>query len=741
MGSMEMCRSEGAEGITMYERVPSELKKLNRWHVWRYSGERKIPLQVDGNAAKSNDPSTWTDFETAADAAQFFTGLAFELGEGYVGVDLDNCFDDSGDLRPWSIPVLARFDGLAYMEVSPSGRGIKLITKAKKPADSKCLHTFGGDKQQIECYESGRYWTITGDIYASNDEIGDGQKAVDWLCIEYMGKESGESTKKKREKRIEPAAPRTAETSLMTRARDYVASVPGEVKGNLRNAAFKLSGHLHSMIDEHSQRLTDAEVLELLRDWNGRNQPPLRDDELTEATVNGRKNGTPRADKPPEIIPDVVLKDTELDQVDISGILKQIEKKNHGTDSLPMDCLTAPGLIGDVVRYTLATAHYPLPELAMAGAIALMSTITGGKVTDKFRTRTNMYVLGLAPPGGGKDWPRKINRRILRAAGSPESIGPERIGSHSGVISTLAENWRTLFQIDEIGKMLMTMKDASKSPHLYNIGSVFLQVYSSSDDIWTADAYGDRKKVKTLSYPHCVIFGTSVPDGFWESLNAENLRDGLVARFMVFESPQYVDYQEPADMEIPPSIISRAAKWLSMKTHSGNLSGCSMEGGASPLKVDYDEQAKDRLHDHTVSISEKRKSEDSVTAAIWSRAAEKARKLALLFACSRCDCEYWPVITLEDADRAIRLNNWLTRQMLRQASRYVAENQHERDQLRVLRIIEESGQISQSKLTARTRWLSPRQRIDILGSLQESERISIVDVETAGRKARVFKAI
>lgn len=725
----------------MYNRVPDELKQLKRWMFWNYVGpeKRKMPLRLGGDAGSSTDPESWCEFEIAVESVNYYQGLGFAILDPYTGIDLDNCIADDGKIRDWAMEILARFDGVAYMEISPSGKGVKLITRARKPAGALSRKKIGEDKQQIECYDSGRYFTITGDIYASNDQIGDGQKAVDWLCSKHLSGDAKQQTKEKKKEHIEPAKPREINTPLIDRAKHYVSGIPGEVKGNLRNAAFKLSGHLHAMVDDYNQRLTDAEVLDLLREWNVRNNPQLRDEELQEASVNGRKNGTPRADKAPQLIPNLVANLDDMKDVDISGILRQFEKKKT-PESIPVDCLTAPGLIGDIVKYTLATAHYPLPELAMAGAIALMSTITGGKVTDKLRTRTNLYVLGLAPPGGGKDWPRKINRRILRAAGSPESIGPERIGSHSGIVSAMAENWRTLFQIDEIGKMLMTMKDASKSPHLYNIASVFLQIYTSADDIWTADAYGDRKKVKTLNYPHCVIFGTSVPDGFWESLTGENLRDGLVARFMIFESNGYVDYQEPADIEIPQSIVIRASKWLGLKTHTGNLSG-AVDGGGSPIKVNYDELANERLHEHTVKISERRKTEDAVTAAIWSRAAEKARKLALLFACSRCDCETWPVIALEDADRAIRLNNWLTRQMLRQASRYVAENQHERDQLRVLRIIETAGQISQSALTAKTRWLNPRQRIDILSSLQESEKISVVDVETTGRKARVFRAI
>ena len=54
-------------------------------------------------------------------------------------------------------------------------------------------------------------------------------------------------------------------------------------------------------------------------------------------------------------------------------------------------------------------------------------------------------------------------------------------------------------------------------------------------------------------------------------------------------------------------------------------------------------------------------------------------------ACSRwAEGEPWPTICIKDADRAIKLNNWLTRRMLRRAGAHVAENQTEKDALKVL---------------------------------------------------------
>ena len=40
-----------------------------------------------------------------------------------MGLDLDRCFEDNGDFKPWAVDVLTRIN--SYAEVSPSGSGTK----------------------------------------------------------------------------------------------------------------------------------------------------------------------------------------------------------------------------------------------------------------------------------------------------------------------------------------------------------------------------------------------------------------------------------------------------------------------------------------------------------------------------------------------------------------------------------------------------------------------------------------
>lgn len=705
--------------------IPAELTRLNQWHCWKNVDETKIPVQVTGDNAKSNDRWTWSSFANAIEATPRFDGLAFEITEPYCGIDLDNCIDGNGELRDWAKPIVDRLSPVAYGEISPSGNGIKFLTRARKPEGCRSVYKVAGNKQQIECYDNRRFWAITGDVWGQASEISDGQDVIDWLADEYLTPIAPAP--------YQPPSQLIAGSSLEVRARAYTDNADPAQSGDRNNAAFRLAGHL-SGLDDLGSRLTESQVLELVRLWNSRNPEPLPDNEIESVVSSSRRNGTPREIKGPQIR--VHNHDVDPD-IDLSRLIASL----CGSEAFPEECVEVPGLIGDVTRHNLATAHYPLPELALAGALSLMSTITGGKATG-MRCRTNLYVAGLSPSGGGKDHSRKLNRKILLQAGHADLCGPERIGSHAGIVSALSENWLTLFQIDEIGRLLATMHSAQMAPHLYNIASVLMQVYSSADDIWQADAYGDRKKVRTLHYPHCVVYGSSVPDGFWESLTKQNLSDGLIGRFLIFENPEYVDYQIPDDAEIPASIICRVQAWRELKTHEGNLSGQTSHDGAHPRSLDATEAAAERLHQHAIQISQKRKKEDPVEAAIWSRHAEKTNKLALLFACSRWDPEsgIWPTIGIDDADRAVRLNNWLTRRMLERSGAYVSENQVERDRLRVLRKIRERPEWSLSDLTHKTRWLRARDRSEILTDLIETGEIVVNAKESGGRPATLVRA-
>ncbi|HUV51328.1 MAG TPA: phage/plasmid primase, P4 family [Anaerolineae bacterium] len=143
--------------------IDQELKDKKAWIVWKIENtegkQTKVPYNAKtGSRAKSNDPETWTDIETAYGSYEkdIYDGIGFVLSKEnpLVGIDLDHCVDpETGKIDPWAQKIV---DGLpTYWELSPSGTGLRAFVKGKLPPE-------GRKKGNIELYEAGRYLTVTG---------------------------------------------------------------------------------------------------------------------------------------------------------------------------------------------------------------------------------------------------------------------------------------------------------------------------------------------------------------------------------------------------------------------------------------------------------------------------------------------------------------------------------------------------------------------------------------------------
>lgn len=159
-----------------YASIPQELRDRRIWMVWRSERGSKIPYRTSGGRGSSTDPNAWTTFEDAVATEQRggFAGIALAITDPYCGIDLDGCLDESGNVAEWAQPIISSFAGVAYGEISPSRTGVKLITRARKPPRARCVKKMGEGKQQIEIYDHGRFWCMTGlVIVVSLDGKGD----------------------------------------------------------------------------------------------------------------------------------------------------------------------------------------------------------------------------------------------------------------------------------------------------------------------------------------------------------------------------------------------------------------------------------------------------------------------------------------------------------------------------------------------------------------------------------------
>ena len=154
----------------MYEAIPSELKTLPNWICWKAEFNEKkgkidkIPVHhLTGGGAMSNNPDTWTNYETAVRESEKYSGIGFMFGNcDYFGVDIDGIQDELQDFHSGGTDnIVSEFVETlqSYCETSQSGNGIHIICKGHLPKG-------GRRKNNVEMYESGRFFVMTGNICA-----------------------------------------------------------------------------------------------------------------------------------------------------------------------------------------------------------------------------------------------------------------------------------------------------------------------------------------------------------------------------------------------------------------------------------------------------------------------------------------------------------------------------------------------------------------------------------------------
>ena len=158
------------------ENIPDDLKNYKNWVLWRYETrdgrKTKIPYSTNGERAKSNDPATWASFGEVCRLAARYNGIGFMFSNSpFVGIDVDHCLD-TAEHREAAAGMIE--DCKSYAEVSPSGTGIHIIGRAELEK--------GFRHGNLEVYPSGRYFTVTGNVFDGKAlPVGDIQGAVDDL--------------------------------------------------------------------------------------------------------------------------------------------------------------------------------------------------------------------------------------------------------------------------------------------------------------------------------------------------------------------------------------------------------------------------------------------------------------------------------------------------------------------------------------------------------------------------------
>ncbi len=245
----------------MYENIPQTLKNLPNWICWKAIPQPrpddpehigKIPINPKtGGNAQSNNPDTWTDFDTAVKASEQHSGIGFMFGNSpFFGVDIDGIEPEIREFLDGGNGIVSEFIHAlqSYAELSPSGKGIHIICRGELPKGAR-------RRGNVEMYDSGRFFTVTGNNIGEYTEVEDCTEAIKPLHEKYLGGT-----------RSEPAQ-RVIQTAPLPCSVSEVLEAARRAKNGSRFQAL----YAGNCSEYTSQSEADMAFCNMLAFWTGRN--------------------------------------------------------------------------------------------------------------------------------------------------------------------------------------------------------------------------------------------------------------------------------------------------------------------------------------------------------------------------------------------------------------------------------------------------------------------------------------
>ncbi|WRH63827.1 MAG: DUF3987 domain-containing protein [Fuscovulum sp.] len=418
--------------------------------------------------------------------------------------------------------------------------------------------------------------------------------------------------------------------------------------------------------------------------------------------------------------------------------------------SAPSFSLAIPdGLVGDLTDYMLTTARRPQPLLSLGASLCAIGALMGRNYRTESNLRSNLYVVGIADSGSGKNHAREIINETFFEAGLAHHLGGNKIASGAGLLTALHRQPAILFQIDEFGMFLSAAADRKRSPrHITEILDNMTELYTAAGGIFLGAEYANRdgtNERRDINQPCLCVYGTTTPLHFWGALQGANVVDGSLARFLILPSDE--DYPEEniavGIRQAPPALIQGlqliAAGGGGTK---GNLTGktAGQNTAVNPTVVPMTEEARARFRQLSVELTEElRAAAGTAFTAILARIGENALKLALIVAVGRDPAR--PEIEITAADWAITFVRHYAQRTMEAVERHVADTETEAHLKRLKEIIRASGAkgITKSEITRASQWLKSRDRDEILLTLIESGDITTGMRGSSTKQAMVYR--
>lgn len=414
-----------------------------------------------------------------------------------------------------------------------------------------------------------------------------------------------------------------------------------------------------------------------------------------------------------------------------------------------------PGAVGDFARFIVGCSRFPSPHLSLVASLAFTAGLIGRRYRGPTGLRSNLYIVGLAESGFGKDVTIRATAALADSTSwghkVSENLFSDQIRSLPGLAGKLRKSPSAVVIQDEFGRWLAEHTGRSVASHRAEITASLMELTGAPAGFWGGQEKAGGNIPRILA-PCLTIHGVSTPSTFWNALTSGNISEGLLGRLVLVDvgNAEPVKVRRPPNSidDIPPALSEQVAALLGLSAgkYTGTFCALSAKSDEKPYPVMTAEWAPgvdDLFEDFDDRIRGMRKTVDPQYRPILNRVGENAARLALIVAVG-CDPKE-PVITREIQEWANTVAEHSLHVILRGATDNIADNDRAAEYLRVRQQVVRRGQagITLRDIVKNLRGSIDKRRLeDILAMLRQAREIHLakLTMESGQSKVRFWSA-
>lgn len=416
----------------------------------------------------------------------------------------------------------------------------------------------------------------------------------------------------------------------------------------------------------------------------------------------------------------------ELDFSNINGVdLRDFKNKIVNVNLPEIESKIAiGGLVGDTLSWINSTAFKLQPELTIMNTLAALGAVFGRRYAlQKLNTRTNIYMVGIAETGQGKDNSRQKIKQLMKSAGLEVFSGPDEIRSGPGLMVELQRRPSFLANIDEIGMFMRAMFDPKAPAYIREISAMFTKMYSCSGTSYEGGIIASQPDHRTVLHePNLCIYGTTTLASYAEAMKSSSIKSGELNRFIVLKSS--IDFPEPnfnSDNSEPPDVL--VSRWAKFKVEGLNAAPDIIEQEKKIVMLgNVGEKVNELFRFQDKMIEDNR---SSGMGALWVRYRENILKVAMIIAIAR-DSEN-PVLIESDIEFGKSLVGSSIRFMMKFASENMYDGEFQKRCTEFMDLLRDGA--TNRTMMIRRMQIKARELDEIERALQEMEKIAFNEKE------------